>query len=306
MTRRGWWGRNQSDDGLTLVELLVAFATLMILFAITLSVLTTYLNAGTTVVSTYSSTDQYLPSQIIIARLLRSQVEPAPTPTTGSTTCSAAANVPCPPFVAGSVGTYSVTFYSNVGGTAGQYGPAKIVMSEGTPIKCGSCKFYTSVFTVTEYPALSSPACPTAPTATNSCTWSSAGTVLVDIPSIVNGMATVPSAVAACGQTSTFTPLCQSTTPIFTYNTLDPYSGTFTTGAGGSPSATGILPTFNTCAAPTYNSNGLPTQSNCPPDMIQSVGVDLEVQTPGSPYQENAYTTYRLSSSSYLYSTLIG
>jgi hypothetical protein len=40
--------------------------------------------------------------------------------------------------------------------------------------------------------------------------------------------------------------------------------------------------------------------------MIQSVGVDIEVQTSGSKYQENAYTTYRLSSASYLYSTLIG
>jgi hypothetical protein len=40
--------------------------------------------------------------------------------------------------------------------------------------------------------------------------------------------------------------------------------------------------------------------------MIQSVGVDLEVQVPGSAIQENAYTVYRLSSSSYLYSTLVG
>ena len=40
--------------------------------------------------------------------------------------------------------------------------------------------------------------------------------------------------------------------------------------------------------------------------MIQSVGIDLEVQSAGSPVQENAFTVYRLSSSSYLYSTLVG
>ena len=240
----------RSDDGLTLVELLVAFATLMILFTVVAVVITTYLNAGTTVISSYNSTDQFLPNQVIMARLLRSQVEPAPTPASGTTACSAAVNVPCPPFLTGSVGTYSVTLYANVGGTAGQYGPAKIVMAEGTPTECSGCTFYTAVFTVTEYPALQSPACPTSLTATNSCTWSASGTVLVDIPDVVNGAATVAQAVTACGQTDT-TPLCQSQTPIFTYNTLDPYAGTYTPGAGGTPNAsTGILPTFNAAPPP--------------------------------------------------------
>ncbi len=286
------------------MEMLVAFSTLLLLFTVTGVVLNTYLSTGTTVIATYNSTDEFIPSQIIISRLLRSQVEPAPTPTSGSTNCSSAANVPCPPFLTGSVGTYSVTFFANVGGAAGQYGPAKIVMAEGTPSKCSGCTFYTSSFTVTEYPALQN-TCPTSPTATNSCSWSTNGVQLVDIPSVVNGAATVSPAVNACGQVTT-TPLCQSSTPIFTYNTLDPYSGTYTPNAtGGSPPASGILPGFNTCNAPTY-SGQIPTSSNCPPDMIQSVGVDIEVQTPGSPVQENAYTVYRLSSSSYLYSPLVG
>jgi Prokaryotic N-terminal methylation motif len=315
MARRGvrvrWASRHarrrrnaRVDHGFTLVELLVAFSCLMVLFTVSALVLNTYLTFGTTVVSTYSSADSFLPSQIIIARLLRSQVEPAPTPTSGTTACSAAANVPCPPFLTGAVGTYSVTFYSNVGGTAGQYGPAKIVMAEGTPTKCASCSFYTADFTVTEYPALSSPACPTTPTATTSCSWSTTGTQLVNIPDVVNGGATVSTPVTACGQTDN-TPLCQSGTPIFTYNTLDPYSGTYTPNAGGTAPSSGLLPTFNSCSAPTY-SGETPTQSNCPPDMIQSVGIDLEVETPGSPTQQNAYTIYRLSSSSYLYNTLVG
>jgi hypothetical protein len=102
------------------------------------------------------------------------------------------------------------------------------------------------------------------------------------------------------------TPLCQSATPVFTYNTLDPYAGTYVpNNTGGTPSSLGILPVFNSCTSPTVVA-GVPTKSNCPPDMIQSVGVDLEVQVPGSAIQENAYTVYRLSSSSYLYSTLVG
>jgi hypothetical protein len=303
---RNWQRREEgrTDEGLTLTELIVAFACLLILFTITATALSTYLSAGNNVISSYNSADQFLPSQVIVARLLRSQVEPAPTPTSGSTACSAAKTVPCPAFLTGSVGTYSVTFYSNVGGTAGAYGPAMIVMAEGTPSKCASCTFYTSDFTVTEYPALQMPACPTTLIATNSCTWSTTGTVLAVVPNVVNGAATVPSAVTACGQTDT-TPLCQSSTPIFTYNTLDPYSGSYAPLAGGTPSAAGILPTFNSCSAPNVV-NEVPTKSNCPPDMIQSVGIDLEVQTPGSSYQENAYTVYRLSSASYLYNTLVG
>ncbi|MBV8462418.1 MAG: prepilin-type N-terminal cleavage/methylation domain-containing protein, partial [Acidimicrobiales bacterium] len=277
-------GGSRDDRGLTLMEMMVAFTTLLILFTITGLVLNTYLNAGTTVISTYNSAGEFIPSQIIISRLLRSQVEPAPTPTSGSTSCSSAANVPCPPFLTGSVGTYSVTFYANVGGTQGQYGPAKIVMAEGTPTKCGNCNFYSAPFTVMEYPALQTPACPTSPTATTSCTWSTTGTQLVDIQNVVNGAATVASPVTACGQ-STTTPLCQSSTPIFTYNTIDPYSTAYTpNNTGGTPPASGVLPAFNTCNAPTY-SGQTPTQSNCPPDMIQSVGVDLMVQTPGSPLQ---------------------
>ena len=101
--------------------------------------------------------------------------------------------------------------------------------------------------------------------------------------------------------------LTNATPPtIFTYNTLDPYSQTYVAGAGGTPNAmTGILPTFNSCAAPTLT-NGNPSSSNCPPDMIQSVGVDLQVDVPGTPVQENAFLVYRLSSSSYLFSPLVG
>lgn len=279
---------DRGDEGLTLVELLVAFAALMVLMGIAGTALTTYLTAGTTVISSYSATDQLLPSSIVIQRLIRSEVEPAPTPT-AATSC-AAVNAPCPPFLTGSAGASSTTFFANVGDPAG---PALIVMAESAPTKCASCRFYSSVFTVTQYAAKSG-TCPFSQTATTFCHYqlavpfqaadatapAPAPKVLVDIPNLINGQAGLPD----------------PTKPVFTYNTLDPYSTAYTPGVTG----------FTTCNAPTTDANGVPTSSNCPPDDIQSVGVDLEVQVQGSPSQENSFLVYRLSSSSYLYSPLVG
>lgn len=277
---------DRGDDGLTLVELLVAFAALMVLMGIAGTALTTYLTAGTTVISSYSATDQLLPSSIVIQRLIRSEVEPAPTPTV-ATSC-AAVNAPCPAFLTGSVGATSTTFFANVGDTAG---PALIVMAESAPTKCSSCRFSSSVFTVTQYPAKSG-TCPFSQTATTFChyqlavpfqaadTTAPAPKVLVDIPNVVNGQSGLPD----------------PTKPVFTYNTLDPYSTAYIPGVTG----------FTTCNAPTTDVNGVPTGSNCPPDDVQSVGIDLEVQVQGAPSQENSFLVYRLSSSSYLYSPLVG
>src|ERR1700733_5098976 len=150
--RRSSATRHRSDEGTSLVELLVAFFCLILLLTIVASALTVYLNAGTNVISSYNATDQLLPNSLIIQRLIRSEVEPAPTPATSTTTntCATAVNVPCPPFVMGSTGTYSTVFYANVGANNG---PAKIVMSEGTPTKCASCRFYSSIFMVIQYAA---------------------------------------------------------------------------------------------------------------------------------------------------------
>ena len=286
------------DRGLTLVELLVAFAALIVLLTLVGTTLTTYMTAGTNVISSYQATDQLLPSSMIIQRLIRSEVEPAPSV---ANSCSGA-NIPCPPFLTGSVGTYSTTFFANVGDTNG---PAKIVMANSTPTKCAGCKFYSSTFTVTQYPACpnppannvlagctsATPACPFTVISTAVCTWSTSGKVLVDVNGVVNGQTYLTSAT-------------QPT--IFTYNTLNQYSTAYTAGAGGTPNvATGILPAFSSCNAPTLT-NGNPSSSNCPPDDIQSVGVDLQVDVQGTPIQENSFVVYRLSSNSFLYSPLVG
>jgi hypothetical protein len=292
---------------------MVAFTALLVLFGIAGSVLSTYLTAGTTVTASYSSADQLLPSSIIMQRLLRSEVEPAPTLTSTVTGIPAGycanptANVPCPGFKTGAVGSYSVTFFANVGAINGQnYGPAEIVMAEGTPTQCTGCKFATAQFTVTEYPAANS-TCPFSLTATNVCSWSSSGIRLVTINNVVNGQTLSGGTVVL-------------TTPIFTYNTLDldptnatpPLPATYTPTAGGTATATpagaptGVYPTFSTCSAPTFDSNNLPVTSHCPPDIIQSVHVDIQVHTQGSAVQENSFTVFRLSSNSFLYSPLVG
>ena len=265
-------------------------------------------------ISSYSATDQLLPSSAIIQRLIRSEVEPAPTPASSSTTstCAPAVNVPCPPFVTGSTGTYSTAFYANVGDSNG---PAKIVMAEGTPTKSGN--FYTSVFTVTQYRACKASAtatstcpvnsgCPFSINSTLTCTWSTSGTVLVDVPNVVNGAATVSPQVTVNGSL-TSTPLPDATKPVFTYNTLDPYSLVYIPNDGGTPNSSGIVFTNpGTCLAPSFDANGNPTTENCDYDTIQSVGVDLEVQVAGAPLHENYFVVYRLSSASYLYSPLVG
>ena len=287
------------DEGLTLIELLVAFATLTILITLVATAVSTYLNVGTNVISSYSATQQLLPSSITIQRLIRSEVEPAPTPT--------ATSIPVPAFVLGTVGTYSTTFYTNTGGynaATGPYGPAKIVMSSTTPAKCAGCSFYTSQFTVIQYPACPFPVgsavgctgttqtCPLSVISANVCHWSTVGKELVTVNGVVNGQ----------------TNLQNASTPIFIYNTLDPYATTYLANAGGTPSVTtGLLPNFaaGTCAAPTLTS-GQPSSSNCLADTVQSIAVDLQVHVQGAPIQENSFIVYRLSSASYLYSPLVG
>ena len=266
-------GNGCGEDGLSLVELLVAFAALIVLLTIVATSITTYLSAGTSVISSYSATDQLLPSSITIQRLIRSEVEPGPTSTTRtvSTACPTL-SAPCPSFLTGSVGATSTTFFANIGDSNG---PAKIVMSSSAPAKCTNCKFFASVFTVYQYRA-NAGTCPLATLgniATATCTWSSSGKELVNVTNVVNGQASLPN----------------PSTPIFTYNTLDPTTTTYTSNVPVSSFA-----------------NGTCTATSCPGDNVQSVGVDLQVQMPGSPIQENYFVVYRLSSSSYLYSPLVG
>jgi hypothetical protein len=259
--------------------------------------LTTYLSAGSAVVSSEGAIDNLLPSSVIVQRLIRSEVEPAPTPTAAAQVSSPVCptlNAPCPAFVLGTSSpvssAYATTFYANVGAINGvNYGPAKIVMATSTPAPAGCVPAKcTSQFTVTQQgPDQNS--CPYSLSSTNHCTYSTMPTkTLVTINNVINGQ----------------TNLQYASTPIFTYNTLDRYSAAYVPSA----SASGFV--RGQCLAPTLTVNQqgftVPSNSNCPADGVESVGVDLETRVTSSAVQENYFVVFRLSSTSYLYSPVVG
>jgi hypothetical protein len=111
---------------------------------------------------------------------------------------------------------------------------------------------------------------------------------LVTINNVINGQANLQYA----------------STPIFTYNTVDPYSAAYVPNV----SVAGLVTAQ--CQPPTtgVNSQGFTVllNANCPADMVESVGVDLETRVTASAVQENYFVVFRLSSTSYLYSPVVG
>ena len=81
----------RDEAGVTLVELAVATATLMILFAMTIPIVDTLFSTVARVNNTYINVNQLLPVSTNLQRFMRSAVEPGPT-TSG---------VPVPAFVTG-------------------------------------------------------------------------------------------------------------------------------------------------------------------------------------------------------------
>jgi hypothetical protein len=120
----GWSEKADDDQGFTTVELLVAFATFIVLVTMVSVSIDTFLNVSNQVQTSYSNSDQFLPVATNIQRLIRTEVEPGPPTSLG---------VPVPPFATGSVTTTSATFFANTG-VAGQ--PAKVVATlTGTTFK---------------------------------------------------------------------------------------------------------------------------------------------------------------------------
>jgi hypothetical protein len=212
----------ESESGMMLTELLVASTVLIVLVTLVLVTVSSYLSLSNQVLGSYHNTEQDVLVGSNFQKLVRAEVEPGPTPTTGAN-----ANVPSPAFstVSGSdtgqyvgstaVGTFSTTFYSNVGNSAG---PAQIVASEtANPVVAGKPKTWT--FSVTEQiPDAGS--CPFAANSTNVCTYTHNGARLVfRVPYVVNY--DTPTTVYA--GTSQATNLAY--TPIFTYILLQTSSG---------------------------------------------------------------------------------
>jgi prepilin-type N-terminal cleavage/methylation domain-containing protein len=290
--------RARGDDGMTLVELMVAMTLLIVLLTIVTVSLSAYLTTSTNVLSSYRSTDELLPTSVIIQRLIRSEVEPAPTPAASvavphptptpgfaltSTSPYSSPPIatqpgvsPAQPTVAWSPSTVpmsvnSMSFYANVGDPNG---PAEIVMAEtANPYPCSGCTFPTSTFTVTQISAAAG-TCPGVSSG-SACSYPSTSPTkqILSIPDVVNGT---------------------TAAPIFTYTLFH----------------AGIPETVATANIAALNSTGCTGSANlttsCPADDLQSVAVDLRIHIRGTPTAENEFTVFRLSSSSYLYSPLVG
>jgi len=296
--RRGFGERHASDEaGVTLVELSIATATLLILFAMTVPIVDTLFSTIARVNNTYTNVNQLLPVSTNLQRFLRSAVEPGPTSN----------GVPVPAFVTGSIRPTSVTFYTNIGNTNG---PAEIVAScaSSTP-STGVCNS-GGTFTVTEATP-SSGSCP--PTGT-SCTFGPPHTLIT-----VNGVSN-----AADNQ------------PLFEYTLLltnsSPNGTTYTTSQvgdnGASLSSTNcpsLYPAGSAGLAACYYSNDNSTfatctstgstsgnvLANCPGAEVYAIAIDLQVngvskgRTAGG-QSEDASTVYLLSPVSSEYQPMVG
>ena len=310
---------DNTDSGMTLTELLIAFTVMILLMTVATAALTTYLNLGEQVISSYGNTEQVLTVATSLQKLVRSQVEPAPTPTTGAN-----ANIPSPPFstVAGSdtgqyvgstaVGTFSATFYSNVGNAAG---PARIVATEtANPGAVGNRRTWT--FTVTQQiPDAGS--CPFAVSSAKICTYNGTSNnppkIVLSLPDVVNN----DTPTTAYPGTPQATPLqLHPDLHLHPPADLDGPQQPGATGAGlrGNPCARGFfwpLPQakqddsiFTTCTA---TQTATPIANTCPGDAVQGVTIDLLIRTPGSPTPtEDNTTVFALSPTSYLYNPLVG
>ena len=281
------------DSGLTLVELLIAMALLSVLMVITSFATDAYLSASTTVSSSYAATNEILPNTVVIQRLIRAEVEPAPTP---PATTADPYPTPTPPFVPSSITPTSMTFYANVGDPNG---PDQITMAAGPAPPCHHCQYSTGTFTVTETPPKPG-TCPGVSSGSQ-CQWSYSGAVtkeLVDIPDLADtGSPVFTYTLQDC---SNAVPVLPTNDPASVFNpSTNPTVHSCPTATSPSTAST-VTGTTPACTG------SINLAESCPADAVQSVEVNLPVYIAGGPIQATDVTVYRLSSVSYLYNPLVG
>lgn len=282
--------RRPTEEGFTLVELMVAMIVFSLVMVATGITLTNVLRINYQTSAIQTETNPVLNLSTILERLVRSEVEPAPPIPVGNPPLPQYPK-PTPGFVVGGTQTNSMTFYANTGDPNG---PALVVAAEsGTPNPCtgGGCATLTYTFTVTET-AADPNNCPTsfnldlAHGAGTGCTYTPVNAKQVIS---INNVANDPSSP-----------------PIFTYTVLHA-DGTTTT-----PTPAQITSGFfNTCTA------GPDPGSSCPTDAIESVEFSFLIYDQGAPNIAAGITAtkgvtgydttvYRLSSTSYQYSGNVG
>ncbi len=248
-----WRNRHLGDAGFTLTELLIASTLLVVLLTVVMITMSVFSGVSDSVISQYQEYDQALPALAPLQTLLRAEVEPAPYayPNTDAYGYPATAPTPQPPTpgfgtgTAGSIGNFSLTFYSNIGTAYNNVtsvtttttssptttttipttgldtaGPAMIVAGEydqsDFPVTpSSSCTASSSCsFQVREYlPTLNSDGTPTCPVGTQpgpGCSYNmSKYTLITDVLNVVNNpYTTVANPTPA--------------DPIFSYSMIDP------------------------------------------------------------------------------------
>ena len=101
---RAFRQRVRTDEGMTLVEVLITSIILVVLLAMVFGSMQLIDQVGSSVTAQYQEFDQALPAMAPFHSLLAAEVEPAPTDANG---------VPTPGFA--SIGNFAVTFYANIG-----------------------------------------------------------------------------------------------------------------------------------------------------------------------------------------------
>jgi len=282
MTTPRW--RDRDDDGMTMIELLITSAVLIVLLGMVLVSMNLIDSLSSSVTAQYQEFDQVVPALAPLRTLVSGEVEPAPV--TGG--------VPTPAFQ--SIGNFAATWTTNVGTnynnvtgssncpTICTAGPAKVVAEEldaaGNPVvstpsgpntTCSTtspCSFQVRLYLPQMSPT--SPGTSTCPVPINgtpngTCQYSSTYRLITNILDVVNN----PASVDGSGN-----PLH----PIFTYAVADATSGAttqLTTAMVNQPnSIISGTQQLNTCS-------GL-TGVTCPLDDIQSVSLHLVVAKAGN------------------------
>jgi hypothetical protein len=293
-TRRPSCSTARDETGLTLVEISIATATLLILFAMTVPIVDTLFATIARVNNTYVNVNQLLPVSTNLQRFLRSAVEPGPTSN----------GVPVPPFVTGSVSPTSITFYTNVGNANG---PAEIVAScASTTPSTGLCNA-GGVFTVTE--AL--PTSGTCPPTGSACTYGTAH-LLITVNGVSNATDNQPlfeytllePDATSTGTTYTTPVVGSSCIPSRANSPANPYLSTV-----ASCLYTSDASTFGTCTSTSSTTGNV--LANCPGAEVYAITIDLQVngvstgRTAGG-QSEDASTVYLLSPISNQYQQMVG
>ncbi|HXQ18152.1 MAG TPA: type II secretion system protein [Acidimicrobiales bacterium] len=300
-----------SEAGFTLVEILVTVGIFTVLLAMSIPIVSTFMDASTRINNTYSNVNQLLPVSTNLQRLIRSAVAPAPT---------SFANIPTPAFgvyspttgaLISTVSPTSLTFFANIGDSNG---PAKIVASCTPNGTTGNCA-YPGTFTVTEAKATTNPSthtdtCPFDGDNTNTCYYGTPFTLLT-VTGVTNGLNSVPLFTYMLLVTTTTTSSNGTQTTTSTSVNVDGANPTPATAykedlTQDGPNANGY---FTSCLASTTTTN---LENNCAAAEIESVTIDLQVNTTasnsrlGGGQEEDQSTIYLLSTKSSVFQQEVG